>query len=146
MTELVDRTKRIPTMVEREIIKSTVAVANKKEEELIVPPKDFYKNADADCEIVITGEAVDTRVKAASKQMILQAITVDPNIFQNPAKKKLLMSMMEDAGLRYEDIFGPADEAQQPQQVAGQVASRAGGGVGASMPQNMVPGQGTKQL
>lgn len=143
--DLVAKVKRPPDFTEMEIIRTTIStMINMGDEEILVPPKDFYDDVDRDIEIEITDEAIDTRTRSASKQMILQAITVDPTILQNPIKRRILISIMEDAGLRYEDVFG-AEPIQRPEEIAAMtmpITQRVGGGVGTpQIPVEAMPGQ-----
>jgi uncharacterized protein (UPF0147 family) len=109
-------------------------------EQILDIPKDFYKDVKYDIDIDITGESVDTRVRAATKFAILQAITADPTMTTDPFKKKILMSYMEDGGMNPTDFFG--SESKKPDELVQQQSGRAGGGVSApSMTGPQMPGQ-----
>ena len=108
-----------------------------KEHHLTIP-KGFYKNLKYDIDINIVGQAVDTQAQYQAKMAILQAMTADPTMTTDPVKKKILMSMIADAGLEPNDFFGVGDTPPQgapqmpPQQFKG-----AGGGVSAPQPSPM---------
>lgn len=114
-------------------------------EKILTVPKNFYKDAKYDIDIDITGESVDTRVRAATKFAILQAVTADPSMLQDPVKKKLLMTYAEDGGFNLAEVLGA--EVKKPDEVsnlkANPIASRAGGGVSAPQMGARVPGQQT---
>lgn len=116
-----------PTNADKEAIGIAVEESIKQgKEKILTVPKGFYKDVKYDIDIDITGESVDTRVRAATKFAILQAITADPTMLQDPQKKKLLASYMEDGGVNAADIFDV--ESKKIEEV---VPGRAGGGVSA---------------
>lgn len=128
---------RFPDSQEYEVIKMAITEAVKqKKEELLTIPKNFYKDIAYKVDIDITGESMDTRVKAATLFAILQAITADPTILQDPSKRKLLVSWAEQGGVNIADI-----EAPKPQSMQDMIPGRAGGGV--SAPQMGAPVQGS---
>lgn len=129
-----------PSEKDRDIAKVAIAEAIKQDKEKILTvPRGFYKDVKYDVDIDITGESIDTRVKAATKFAILQAITADPSMMQDPAKRKLLASYAEDGGLNPADFFGA--EKTDPADMMPQVSSRAGGGVSAPQMGARVPGE-----
>lgn len=131
---------KFPTNEDRDIIGLSIEESIKREKEkLLTIPSSYYKGLKYDCDIDITGESVDTRVRSATKFAILQAITADPTMLQDPIKKKLLASYMEDGGVNPNDIFGVENKTVEQIQPQG----RAGGGVSApdmsaSLPTNQV--------
>lgn len=116
-------------------------------EKILTVPKGFYKDVKYDIDIDITGESVDTRVRAATKFAILQAVTADPSMLQDPVKKKLLMTYAEDGGFNLAEILGTEskkpDEVSPPQQANPIASARAGGGVSAPQLGARIPGQQT---
>lgn len=104
-------------------------------EKIITIPANFYDNVKYDVDIDITGESVDTRVRAATKFAVAQMITADPTMTTDPFKKKLLMSYMEDGGINPADFF--AVETKQVDELPG----RAGGGVSAPQLNATLAGQ-----
>lgn len=93
----------------------------------------FYKDIKYNISIDITGEQYDTRVKAATIFAILQAITADPTMLQDPSKKKLLYWYMEQGGVSPIDFFEVETSSTMP--------LRAGGGVSRPMlPQTPIAG------
>ncbi len=122
---------------DKEVIGLAVEESIKQDKEKILTvPRNHYKGVKYDIDIDITGESIDTRVRAATKFAILQAITADPTMLQDPTKKKLLASYMEDGGINPNDIFGV--ESSKPDEIAQQ--GRAGGGVSAPQMQQAVRG------
>ena len=116
----------------------TASLKQKKEHNLTIP-KDFYKNLKYDIDINIVSEAVDVKSQYAARTQLLQAMTADPTMTTDPFKKKLLLAMIDDAGLSQGDFYGlesPKPSPIQPQQ-------GAGGGVSAPM-QGMASLQTTK--
>jgi len=64
----------------------------------------FYKGIKYDIDIVITGESIDTSVRAANLLQALQAITADPTVLTDPAKKKIFYKYLEQGGISPIDI------------------------------------------
>jgi hypothetical protein len=113
-------------------------------EHLVTVIKGYYKNVKYDIDINIKGYSKDTDTQMKIKFAVLQAITTDPTLTQDPVKKKLLASYMEDGGLNPNDIFSV--EQKDPQQIAQQGnQGRAGGGVSSPMAGAM-SGQATQTV
>ena len=124
--EYVARNNKIPSESEYEVLKTTVRKTIKKgKEKLVKIAKGFYDDVRYKIDIVITGEAMDTRTMAANLFAILQAITADPSMLQDPTKKKILFQYMEQGGLNPYDFDMSSEEAPGAPQLQG----RAGGGV-----------------
>jgi len=127
---------KLPTFEEKEAIGLAIEASIKQgKEKLLEIPKDYYKDVKYDVEIDITGESIDTRVTSATKFALLQAITTDPTVTQDPIKRKILFSMAEDGGVNANDLFG-VEESKVPMP-----EGRAGGGVSAPALQGMIPGE-----
>lgn len=98
--------------------------------------KGFYENFDYKFDIVITGESRDTQVQSANRQMALQAITSDPSVLQDPAKKALFFKILEAGGINPQEIMDAANEqgvnktamGQQMQQLRSTVEATKGQG------------------
>jgi hypothetical protein len=131
-----------PTNEDRDAIGLAVEEAIKQgKEKILTVPKGFYKGLKYDVDIDITGESVDTRVRAATKFAILQAITADPTMTQDPTKRKLLASYAEDGGINPNDFLDlPKSENTMMQM------GRAGGGVSAPEMGMKVPGPTTQTV
>lgn len=128
--------KPFPTNDEAEAIDLAITESIKQgKEKIITIPKGFYKDVKYDIDIDITGESIDTRVRQATIFSILQAITADPTMTQDPVKKKILYMMMENGGINPDDIFDV--EKKDINEV---VEGRAGGGVSAPALQTKLPG------
>jgi len=142
--DYVARTGRIPSNEEYEILKTVTAENVKKgKEQSITIPKGFYENLKYKIDIIITGEAVDTRMKAANLFAVLQAITADPTMLQDPTKKKIIFQYMEQGGLNPYDFDVPTEEGQT-QQVRPQMG---GGGVSRpSLPNSPIMGTNQQQV
>lgn len=127
-----------PTSEERDLAETAITEAFKQSKEVLLPiPKDFYKNLKYDVDIDITGESVDTRVRAATKFAVLQAITADPTMTTDPVKRKILFSYMEDGGLNPNDLFEAESKTVENMMP---VEGRAGGGVSAPAFGQRIPG------
>jgi hypothetical protein len=96
-------------------------------EKILTIPKGFYKDIKYDIDIDITGESIDTRVRQATIFAVLQAVTADPSMTQDPIKRKILYMMMENGGISPDDIF------DTPKKGVSEVAQQMGGG-GVSAP------------
>lgn len=130
-------TGQVPSNAERDIIGQSIESSIKQHKEKILTiPKNFYKDVKYDVDIDITGESVDTRVRAATKFAVLQALTADPTMLQDPVKRKIIASYMEDGGINPVDIFGASDGQPMVQS-----EGRAGGGVSAPQLNAGVQGQ-----
>lgn len=130
-----------PTEHDRDAIGVAVESSIKQGKEKLLPvPKDFYKNVKYDVDIDITGESVDTRVRYATKFAILQAITADPTMTQDPMKRAFLFSMAEDGGVNLTDFLGSEQKSMEDMVPPG----RAGGGV--SAPAETLQGSMTQTL
>ena len=96
--------------------------------------KDFYKDIKYAIDIVITGESVDNGTKAANLLQALQAITTDPTVLTDPAKKKIFYKYLEQGGISPIDIEPEVasrglENLQQPP------TRGAGGGISAPVQQ-----------
>lgn len=130
----------LPSEGELEIIGTAVESFIKKDREKNIKiPKGFYKNLKYDVDIDITGESVDTRVRNATLFAILQAITADPTMIEDPVKKKIITMMAENGGINPNEIF---DVEKKQQEMSEMSPTRAGGGVSAPALEAAVPGQG----
>jgi hypothetical protein len=122
----------VVTEMERDAIGMAVEEAIRQEKEKIITiPQSYYKDLKYDIDIDITGESVDTRVRSATRFAILQAIQADPQMLQDPMKRKLLIDMGEDGGLNLHDILGATQTQPEQMLPPEQVPQRGGGGVSA---------------
>jgi len=132
-----------PSSDKLEIMKALISERVKKgKEKLVDLPKDFYKNLKYKLDIVITGEQMDVRSRAANKFAALQAMGSIPDLLTDPRKRKFFRSWLEDGGLRLEDF----DTEEEPQ--LNQVIQKgSGGGVSKpTMPTSPVAGQTQQQV
>ena len=135
--------KGVPSSDKLEIMKALISERVKKgKEKLVDLPKDFYKNLKYKLDIVITGEQMDVRSRAANKFAALQAMGSIPDLLTDPRKRKFFRSWLEDGGLRLEDF----DTEEEPQ--LNQVIQKgSGGGVSKpTMPTSPVAGQTQQQV
>jgi hypothetical protein len=136
-----------PTNKDRDVISLAIEESIKQgKEKILTVPKNFYKDVKYDVDIDITGESVDTRVRAATKFAILQAITADPTMTTDPLKKKLLASYMEDGGINPNDFFGAEEKTPDTMMPEAASAMRAGGGVSAPNMGARMGGQVTQTI
>lgn len=114
---------------EKEVIEIAIEESIKQNKEIqLTIPKGFYEDVAYDVDIDITGESIDTRVKYATIFALLQAITADPTLTSDPAKRKMLFALAEQGGVNPYELFDvPKKETTEmmPQNI------RAGGGVSA---------------
>ena len=133
-----------PTSQEKEVVSLAIEQAIKQgKEKLLTVPKNFYKDLKYDVDIDITGESVDTRVRYATKFALLQALTADPTMTQDPIKRKFLFSMAEDGGINPHDFFGV--ETKRIEELVPAADRRAGGGVSTPASSQM-PGPATQTV
>lgn len=66
--------------------------------------KDFFKNLDYEVEIVSTGENKNIYAQINNGNAILQAMSADPTILQDPAKKKVLFKVMSAMGWHVSEL------------------------------------------
>lgn len=119
------REKKLPNIVQVDLIKSILSKQVKKgKEKLLKIPSSFYDNVKYKIDIVITGEALDNRVKAANLFSALQAITADPTLLIDPIKKKFFYKFLEQGGINPVDL-----ESEKEMPSIEEVGKRAGGGV-----------------
>ena len=134
--------KGIPSEEEKNMVELAVISKIKKDKELLEKiPKGFYKDIKYDVDIDITGESIDTRVKNATLFAILQAITADPTMTQDPTKKKILYYMAENGGINPNEIFPTETNSQNL--ISPETQTRAGGGVSAPV---MEAGKGQGEI
>ncbi len=127
--------KPFPTNHDRDIVGLAVEQAIKQgKEHILTVPKNAYKDVEYDIDIDIMGESVDSKARYQAKMSILQAITTDPTVLQDPTKKKILASMAEDAGLNANELFSTASNSQD---VMNNLAPQGRGGGGVSAPSPM---------
>jgi len=136
-------TGKILTSEERDAIGVGVEEAIKSEKEkLIEIPAGFYKDLKYDVDIDITGESIDTRVRSATMFALLQAITSDPTMLEDPVKRKFLITMGEDGGVNMNDYLDATPK--RPEDVVPNEQKQMGGG-GVSAPALNMAQQGQQQ-
>lgn len=107
------------------------ATIKQKGEHMMTIPTNFYKDFRYDADIDITGESIDTRVRSATMFAILQAITSDPTMLQDPVKRKFLYQMGEDGGVNLVDFLDVQPTRPEDAIPAEQRPTPGGGGVSA---------------
>ena len=131
--------KPFPTNADREVMEIAIAESIKQDKEKILTvPKGFYKDIKYDVDIDITGESIDTRVRQATIFAILQAITADPMMTQDPTKKKILYMIAENGGINPNEFFDV--DKKEPIVPEMQQMMRSGGGVSAAALGQAIPG------
>jgi len=119
-------TNKMPTEAHKDILRVSITENIQQEQEkLIKLPTNFYKNLKYKIDIIITGEQKDVQGQAQFIFSVLQAITVDPTILQDPTKRKMLLKLMELNGLQGFD-FIPTETPSIQKLTEGQ---QVGGGV-----------------
>jgi len=66
--------------------------------------KDFFRDLDYEVDIVSTGENRNIYAQINNGNAILQALTADPTILQDPAKKKVLFKVMSAMGWHVSEL------------------------------------------
>lgn len=128
-----DMNGKIPSKEQYEMMKAANAETIKKgKEKLTTIPKGFYKDLKYIIDIIITGESKDTAVYSQTMFAILQAVTTDPTILQDPNKKKMLYRIAEAGGVNPNTLFDN-EQVQSMSQLAEMMTQRRGGG-GVSRP------------
>ena len=126
-----------PTEEDKDIITIAIEQAIKQgKEKILTVPKGFYSGLKYDVDIDITGESVDTRVRAATFYALLQAITADPTILTDPVKRNFLTAYAEQGGVNLAEYVGSV-----PKTIADiePIASKgSGGGMSAPSPMGMM--------
>jgi len=124
--EFLTRERKLPNPIQFDLIKSILAERIKKgKEQLIKIPAEFYKDIKYKIDIIITGEALDTRIKAANLFAALQAVTADPTLLSDPVKKKFFYRYLEQGGISPIEF----EPEVAPPAIGEIVQKRAGGGV-----------------
>jgi len=137
LIEYVSDNNSFPTEGEYELLKKVVTEkAKKANERMITIPTGFYDDVKYKIDIIITGEAMDTRVKAANTLMAIQAIQSDPTMLTDPTKKALFFGLLEQAGINPYDFV----KSGQPEQQLEQPRVGGGGVSKPAMPNNAVAG------
>ena len=125
--------KSIPSKEQMNVIEQRME--RKTKEDSVKIPDGFYDDLKYKIDIVITGEERDVRLQSANISMILQNIQQDPEILQDPAKRKLLSKLLETIGMDIHDI-SPEPTAEEGMKQM--VEEKKGGGISRpSIPQDV---------
>ena len=120
--------KPFPTNKDKEFVEFAFTESIKQGKEKLLPvPENYYKDVKYDIDIDITGESIDTRVRQATIFAILQAVTADPMMTQDPTKRNILYMMMENGGISPDDVF--ESDKKEPIDYYGGQKVMGGGGV-----------------
>jgi len=124
--EFLAKEKKLPNIIQFELMKSILAEQVKKgKEKMITMPDSFYKNIEYKIDLTIVGESLDIRIKAANLFAALQAVTADPTLLTDPTKRKFFTAWLEQGNISLID-FEPEIKQPSIQEI---VAKRAGGGI-----------------
>ncbi|MFA5355777.1 MAG: hypothetical protein WC302_03580 [Candidatus Paceibacterota bacterium] len=128
---------RIPTKEEFELLKAMVAENIKKGKEKIETlPSDFFKDLKYEIDIMITGESFDSSVDNANRIALIQLMSSDPALFNDPRKRKVLAPILERMGISPVELDGGEQQNLQ------EMVQRGGGGVSKPvMPAYPTPGE-----
>lgn len=140
---IVDKNAPFPTNDDRDAIGIAISESIKQgKEKILTVPKGYYKDVKYDVDIDITGESIDTRVRQATMFAMLQAITADRTMIQDPIKKKFLYMMAENGGIAPDDMFDV--EKKDVESIMGMKG--AGGGVSVPALGANIPGAGMQTV
>ncbi|MHA1304570.1 MAG: hypothetical protein ACTSPI_12810 [Candidatus Heimdallarchaeaceae archaeon] len=129
VVEFVFKKGRFPSKPQVDLMKGAISEQVKKgKEQLIKVLADSYKDLKYKIDIVITGEQMDTRVKAATLFAAIQAVTADPTLLSDSTKKKFFYRWLEQGGINPID-FEPESAPPSMEQAVERIGGRAGGGV-----------------
>lgn len=104
--EFTSKKNKLPTKTHFETMKAGIEERVKQDaEKMLKIPKSFYQNLKYKIDIIITGEQKDTSAMTQVYFAALQAITTDPTILQDPAKRKIFFKALENSGVNIEDIM-----------------------------------------
>ena len=121
---------KLPSNQHYEAIKASIGeMAKQGKEKILTIPKEFYKNLKYKIDIIITGEEKDSDLISQTLFAGLQAITADPTLLIDPAKKKFFFKALELGGVNPIDIEPDTPMPGIEQLMMSQPAKGAGGGV-----------------
>lgn len=100
-----------PEDIERERKKIEAQMLVKKNLYLQIA-KDTYENVKFDVDVVVTGEQMDTGVRAQTLQYAFQVIGSNPAVVQDPGMRTMFFKLLELGGLNPADLNLMAEEAQ----------------------------------
>jgi len=128
---------RVPTKEEFGLLKAMVAENIKKGKEKIETlPSDFFKDLKYEIDIMITGESFDSSVDNANRIALIQLMSSDPALFNDPRKRKVLAPILERMGISPVELDGGEQQNLQ------EMVQRGGGGVSKPvMPAYPTPGE-----
>lgn len=148
------RKMTVPTQEDYDLLKAiSTEEANSNKERVLKIVDGMYDDFKYKIKIEITGEGTDT--SGQDDITILQAITTDPTILQDPVKRKIFFKILEKRGFNIADfqIEKPIDIVQLAQQMPGAkpmpTSAPKGAGGGVSAPATMAtsaPAVGTEQV
>lgn len=118
-----------PSKEQKELIKLQVKDKLKGQKNRYLKiPANFWMHAKYYVDIDITGESVDSGVKAQVLQMLLQILGTNPGVVQNPATRSILFKLAMMGGINPAELnlVQPSGYGQEQQgQVAGSLAAPA---------------------
>lgn len=131
VVEYATETGWFPSKEQKELIRLQVKDKLKGQKNRYLKiPDNFWMNAKYYVDIDITGESMDTGVKASVLQLALQIIGTNPGVTENPATRSILFKILSMGGVNPSELnlVQPSGYGQnQPQgEVAGSLAAPKG--------------------
>ena len=118
LIEHIAKTGEIPTMDERELMKSLIAEEVKSSKSIEVP-KGFYDNLKYKIRVVITSEQIDTASKLTTLQTMMQILGSNPTVLQDKNIRRVFFEMLNLVGVSPVQF----EETQNtPAQIGGSIA------------------------
>jgi len=111
--DFVNKNGYLPTPMQvrliRQIVKSRQKKPNNRTQTIV---KNLYKNLKYKVKIIITGEAIDMGSELQTLQIILQQLSTNPAIFQNPMIKQVFYRILDKVGISPIDFETEEDEEE----------------------------------
>jgi len=99
-----EKTGFAPDPARMESQKDMIAKSISKKTRFIKVPPDFYKNAKAIVDVIITGEQMDVGAKIQTIQIALQLVGSNPAILADKATRTIFFKLLELAGISPYDL------------------------------------------
>lgn len=123
------KTRTVPTSEQYSLIKK-VQESKIKSGDIRIP-ENYWEDLRYEIDIEITGEERDMRMQSANMGMIMQMIQQDPQILDDPRKRKIMGKLLEAVGISIEELDVGMDAGAEMEHQVQQQGQMRGGGVSA---------------